>query len=148
MRSAIGQEPVTSDAELLATLIQHGYGRSAAHDLAHNLLTRFGGLRQLLHADTDALMAEQGIGVSRSQIIRALPELARRYYAASLPVGEAIRSPADTEAYLQAKIRHLGHELFCCHGRRIHVILQIDLVPEARCVPKDRPNGKPGKAIH
>ena len=40
--------------------------------------------------------------------------LARRYFEASLPPGEAIRSPADTEAYLQARLRHLGHELFCC----------------------------------
>jgi len=43
-----------------------------------------------------------------------LPELARRYYEASLPTGEAIRSPTDTEAYLHARIRHLGHEMFCC----------------------------------
>ncbi|MCO4812789.1 MAG: DNA repair protein RadC, partial [Gammaproteobacteria bacterium] len=26
----------------------------------------------------------------------------------------AIRSPADTEVYLQARMRHLDHELFCC----------------------------------
>ncbi|MDH3372366.1 MAG: DNA repair protein RadC [Gammaproteobacteria bacterium] len=103
-----------SDADLLAALIHSGSGVNAAHELADRLLSRFGGLRQLLHADADALMAEHGIGVSRSAIIRALPELARRYYEASLPPGRRIRSPKDTEAYLQARIRDLGHEMFCC----------------------------------
>ncbi|MGB5738998.1 MAG: DNA repair protein RadC, partial [Woeseia sp.] len=37
-----------------------------------------------------------------------------RYYEQSLPVGQAIRSPADTEAFLTAKLRDLPHELFCC----------------------------------
>ena len=31
-----------------------------------------------------------------------------------MPRGQAIRSPADTEAYLVAKLRDLPHELFCC----------------------------------
>ncbi len=103
-----------SDAELLAAIIHSGSGVSAAYELADRLLSRFGGLRQLLQADADDLMAERGIGVSRSAVIRALPELARRYYEASLPPGQRIRSPQDTEAYLQARIRDLGHEMFCC----------------------------------
>ena len=50
----------------------------------------------------------------RLAALRALPELARRYYSESLPCGETIRSPADTESFLKARMRHLGHELFCC----------------------------------
>jgi len=98
----------TTDAELLASIIM------GDTDVATRLIDRFGGLRQLLHAKTGDLLAMPGIGASRMATIRALPELARRYYTASLPAGEAIRSPADTEAYLQARFRHLGHELFCC----------------------------------
>ncbi len=30
------------------------------------------------------------------------------------PVGTSIRSPADTEKFLQAKLGHLEHEVFCC----------------------------------
>lgn len=103
-----------SDAELLATIIHAGHNTAAARDLAERLLERFGGLRQVLHADCDALTAEYGVGRSRSAVIRALPELTRRYFEASLPVGQAIRSPADTQSFLRAKIRHLGHEMFCC----------------------------------
>ncbi len=96
------------DAQLLASVI-NGDLRTATRLLEH-----FGSLRQLLCADDGELLGFSGIGIARAAAIRALPELARRYYAASLPAGEAIRSPADTEAYLQARFRNLGHELFCC----------------------------------
>ncbi len=101
-----------SDAELLAMLI-HG-DTATAQDLAKDLLTTFGGLRQLMHADTAALAAQPGIGPARAARVRAIPEVARRYCHASLPAGEAIRSPADTETYRHARLAHLDHELFCC----------------------------------
>ena len=103
-----------SDVELLASLIHAGSGTAAATDLATRLLLRFGGLRPLLQADAEQILTEKGIGVARLAIIRALPLLARRYFEESLPTGQAIRSPADTEAFLLSKMRHLGHELFCC----------------------------------
>lgn len=97
-----------SDAELLALIA------CSSVVTVSGLIKRFGGLRQVLHATAGDLQAVPGIGASKAATIRALPELARRYYAASLPVGRAIRSPVDTEAYLQSRFRHLGHELFCC----------------------------------
>jgi DNA repair protein RadC len=87
---------------------------TAGGELAARLLDRFGGLRPLLHAPPEDLAAERGIGEARSAMIRALPELARRYFESALAPGEVVRSPADTEAFLQARIRHLGHEVFCC----------------------------------
>ena len=95
-----------SDTELLTTVV------SAA--AAARLLQRFGSLRSLLHAEAADIMACQGIGASRLASLRALPELARRYFLESLPCGESIRSPADTEAFLKARMQHLDHELFCC----------------------------------
>ena len=95
-----------SDTRLLEALLS---GHVAAR-----LLNRFGSLRQLLQADTHDILGCHGIGRSRLETLRALPELARRYYSESLPAGEAIRSPADTEAFLQSHMRHLDHELFCC----------------------------------
>jgi DNA repair protein RadC len=103
-----------SDAELLTAVIHAGSNGTVALELASRLLRRFGGVRALLHAETPELLAERGIGPARLGVLRALPEIARRYYEESLPPGEAIRSPADTEAFLLSRMRHLDHELFCC----------------------------------
>ena len=95
-----------SDIELLAAVLDRG--------AATQLMERFGTLRSLLHADSGHLLACPGIGRRRLSTLRVLPELARRYFSESLPCGESIRSPADTEAFLQAHLRHLDHEVFCC----------------------------------
>lgn len=109
-----GTDRQQTDVELLAALISANSRKDTARNAATALLLRFGGLRALLHADTADLLACDGIGRARLGVLRALPELARRYYSESLPSGETIRSPADTEAFLQARMRHLDHELFCC----------------------------------
>ena len=103
----------SSDAELLTALIG-GSSCAAPAEAALRLLCRFGNLRALAHADAEEILACPGIGAARLGAIRALPELARRYFAESLPSGETIRSPADTESFLMARMRHLDYELFCC----------------------------------
>ncbi len=103
-----------SEAELLAVLFQRGRHARSAIALSEMLLRRFGGLRPMLLAEQRQLGALRGIGQARLAILRALPELAKRYFEASLPKGQAIRSPADTEAFLMARLRDLPHELFCC----------------------------------
>jgi len=82
--------------------------------LSRELLKRFGGLRALLRADAGVLEHERGLGEARIALLLALPELARRYFEESLPAGAAIRSPADTETFLLARLRDRPHEVFCC----------------------------------
>ncbi|MEL7185422.1 MAG: DNA repair protein RadC [Pseudomonadota bacterium] len=114
-----------SDVELLAAVI--GTGGAAANETAVRLMQRFGSLRVLLRADVEALRSCRGVGGCRATAIQAIPELARRYFLESLPVGETIRSPADTETYLKAKMRHLDHELFCClYLDNRHRVLRFD----------------------
>ena len=116
-----------SDAELLALLIHSGVGADSARQLAERLLSRFGSLRALLQADLESITSERGIGVARATVLRSLPEIARRYFSEAVTVGEAIRSPSDTETFLQAKMRHLGHELFCClYLDNRHRVLRFD----------------------
>jgi DNA repair protein RadC len=95
-----------SDVELLAAVLHPS--------VARRLLERFGSLRTLMHAETAEIVACPGVGAGILASVRALPELARRYFEESLPCGETIRSPTDTEAFLKARMRHLGHEVFCC----------------------------------
>jgi DNA repair protein RadC len=101
-----------TDTELIAAML--GGDAANALQLADSLLRRFGGLRQLLRADSAALVDQAGVGIVRAARLRAIPSLARRYFETSLPAGATIRSPADTESFLRARLGHLGHELFCC----------------------------------
>jgi len=103
-----------SETELLAVLFQSGSRPEPALDLSRRLLARFGGLRKLLHAERQALAAECGVGNARLAVLQVLPELARRYFEETLPIGEAIRSPSDTETFLMARLRDRPHEVFCC----------------------------------
>ena len=103
-----------TDVELLVSLIGANAGRRATATVASELLNRFGSLRALLHADAADILSCDGVGRARLGVLQALPELARRYYSESLPTGETIRSPADTESFLCSRLRHLDHELFCC----------------------------------
>lgn len=115
-RRKLAKGPATalSEAELLAVFFQRGRRSGEALALSAHLLQRFGDLRRLFNADERALAAEQGIGPVRLAILKALPELAKRYFEQTLPTGQAIRSPADTESFLMARLRDLPHELFCC----------------------------------
>ena len=103
-----------SEAELLSLVLQRGAQADAAMRFCVQLLSHFGGIRPLLSANDIELTRVQGVGVARLAVLRALPELAKRYFEATLPVGQAIRSPTDTEEFLRAKLRDLPHELFCC----------------------------------
>ena len=124
-RSAGTREP--EDAELLALLLRSGGSGRYGSGLADRLLKRFGSLRQVLHADSASILAEEGIGTARLATLRALPLLARRYFEQSLPAGACIRSPADTEAFLLSKLRHLPHERFCClYLDNRHRVLRFD----------------------
>ncbi len=117
----------SSDAELLSALISANSSNTAGREAAKRLIHRFGNLRSLLHASDSDLLACHGVGKARLAALRALPELARRYFEESLPCGEAIRSPADTESFLKARMQHLDHELFCClYLDNRHRVLRFD----------------------
>ena len=117
----------TQDAELLAKIIGNSGPDSPGHRAAVALLQRFGNLRSLLHADNQDLLACHGIGRARLAALQALPLLARRYFEESLPAGETIKSPRDTEAFLKARMQHLDHEVFCClYLDNRHRVLRFD----------------------
>ena len=109
----MGSDPALTDDALLALLLRRGASSTTSARLCRRLLRRFGGLRGLLSASLDELL-EAKLDRPRAAVVIALPELARRYFEASLPVGECIGSPRDTDRFLRARLRELPHELFCC----------------------------------
>ena len=117
----------STDVELLAAVISANSSSASGQEAAIRLMQRFGSLRSLLHASNKDLLACRGIGRARLALLRALPELARRYFDESLPAGAEIKSPADTESFLKARMQHLDHELFCClYLDNRHRVLRFD----------------------
>ncbi|MCA8865409.1 MULTISPECIES: RadC family protein [unclassified Halomonas] len=101
-----------SDAELLAIFLRVGVQGRSAVDLARDLLSSFGGLRQLLEADQESFCAARGLGSAKYAQLQATLELSRRHLASQLARGNALTSPALVRHYLSSQLRHLGHEEF------------------------------------
>jgi DNA repair protein RadC len=108
-----GAEALT-DAELLAIFLRTGIAGRTAVDLARSLLDDFGGLAPLLGADRARFCAAPGLGAAKYAQLRAVLELSRRYLAANLRRGDALSCPADTFAYLRARLATFPYEVFAC----------------------------------
>ena len=109
----LGEGPDSlSDAELLAIFLRTGVRGKSAVDLARELLTRFGGLRQLLAARRDEFCEAPGLGDAKFAQLQAVLEMGRRHLFEQLERGTALLSPEDTSQFLRARMRDLPHEVF------------------------------------
>ena len=103
-----------SDASLLALLLQRGCCREVAR--ADRGTTAHAFRRAPRRGDRERCGAPVR-SRNRHHAAGRAPGAAgirRRYYEASLVAGQAIKSPADTEAYLRARLRDLPYEVFGC----------------------------------
>ena len=105
---------VLSDAELLAIFLRTGVVGRNAVELARDLLSSFGGLRQLLEADQASFTCHLGLGPAKYAQLQAVLEMGRRHLAASIQRDSALESPQAVRDFLKAKLRHEQHEVFAC----------------------------------
>ncbi|UCH52618.1 MAG: DNA repair protein RadC [Pseudomonadota bacterium] len=103
-----------SDAELLAIFLRTGVAGKTAVDVARELLAHFGGLRELLAADSKLVCEAPGLGAAKYAQLQAALEMGRRYLGEKLARGSTLTSPHDTRVYLQACLRDRPYEVFCC----------------------------------
>ena len=103
-----------SETELIAIFLRTGTQGRSALDVARDLLTRFGSVRGLLTADKTSLCAAPGMGEARYATLQAVLELARRHLAELMRNGPVLANPQATRDFLHARLRDLGHEVFCC----------------------------------
>ncbi|MGB5200647.1 MAG: DNA repair protein RadC [Sedimenticolaceae bacterium] len=101
-----------SDAELLAIFLRTGVRGKSAVDLARELLTRFGGLRQLLSAPRDSFCAAPGLGSAKFAQLQAVLEMGRRHLHQRLERGSPLLSPEHTAEFLRARLRDHPYEVF------------------------------------
>lgn len=101
-----------SDAELLAIFLRTGVTGKSAVDLARDLLTSFGGLRQLLVADLTTFTQHHGLGPAKFSQLQAVLEMSNRHLAQTLQKENALTSPQLTQRYLMSKLRDRQSEAF------------------------------------
>jgi len=103
-----------SDAELLAIFLRTGVPGKSAVALARDLLCEFGNLRALLGADRRRFCASHGLGNAKYAQLQAVLEMARRHQRETLARQDTLTSPAQAQAYLQARLSDYPQEVFAC----------------------------------
>lgn len=103
-----------SDAELLAIFLRTGLRGKTAVDLARDLLTEYGSLRNLLKADYRRFCASPGLGSAKYSQLQAVLEMSKRHLRETLQRGEALGNPEDTRRFLVSALRDHPYEVFAC----------------------------------
>ncbi len=103
-----------SDAELLAIFLRTGVKGKSALDLARELLTSFGSLRQLLCADLETFCQAKGLGVAKFTQLQACLEMSRRFLRESLEREGPLTNPEDAKQFLLMRMRDYKKEVFSC----------------------------------
>lgn len=101
-----------SNAELLAILLRTGTVSESAVNLAERLLSKAGGLRQLVDMTVEQLTAVRGIGLAKALQLKAGIEIGRRLAASRMEPATAVRSPKDAADLVMEELRYLQKEHF------------------------------------
>lgn len=108
-----GEQSLTT-AELLAIVLSTGTRGKNAVEMARELLTEYGNLRQLWSTPMHALIRKKGFGQAKYASFRAAVELGRRYLNELLPAGTTLNSSQKTQQFLAQQLRHHSNEVFAC----------------------------------
>lgn len=117
------------DAELLAIALRTGIPGLNVVDLSRRLLERFSGLRGLLGATPDELMAVPGLGAAKACTLVALLELARRAIEEDLTRSDPLRHPSQVKQYCMTALghRHVEHCIALYLDNQLRVIATGEL---------------------
>lgn len=101
---------ILTSPELLAIVLRTGIKGCDAVSLGRRLIEQFDGLRGLLSADAQTLLAIPGLGVAKTCELLAINELNRRALEEGLKIGHALDQPQHVKHYCTAKLGHLPVE--------------------------------------
>ena len=101
-----------SDAELLAVLFGSGTKGLSALELSRSLLNEFGGIRQVLTADSGKLKKVSGIGSARVAQLQSVVEINRRFLESKIQKEGPLSSPSQAADYLTLQLRDQRREVF------------------------------------
>lgn len=101
-----------SDAELLAIFLRTGIAGKSAVDLARELLSHFGSLRDLLAATKSEFCNGKGLGIAKYSQLQAVLEMSARYNEEELSFSDAISSVKSAKQLAKARLAILPYEAF------------------------------------
>jgi len=107
-------EETLSDAELLAIVLRTGdasTGQSAL-DHARNLMNTFGSFRALSNAGISEICKIKGIGPAKAATIKAVMEIAKRYYTAKISKSKPLTKSKDVFAHFYPRLKDKKREAF------------------------------------
>jgi DNA repair protein RadC len=99
-----------STAELLAIILRTGVSGENVLDVAHRLLSKYGGLAGLGRASLNELCAEKGLGMAKAAQLKAALELGRRLLLSSPDERPQVKCPADAANLLMGEMGLLEQE--------------------------------------
>jgi DNA repair protein RadC len=94
------------NAELLAIGLRTGVPGLNVLDLSGRLLERFSGLRGLLGATPEELLAVPGLGIAKACLLAAILELAKRAVEEELTRHSTLDHPARVKQYCKVTLAH------------------------------------------
>lgn len=119
---ARGEQALT-DAELVAIFLRTGTRGKSAVDIARQLLTDFGGIKNLLQVPRLTLTHQHGVGQSKYAALKAAVELGRRCLAHPAEDGDTLNSSSKTRQLIADHLRHHSSEVFACLFMDLHLRL-------------------------
>lgn len=101
-----------STAELIAIILGSGSKSKPILQLAHEIVARFGGLRQLVEATLSELMEIKGIGMAKAIQLQAALNLGMRASKHAVTLKYRIEHPLHAYYLLKDEMEHEKRELF------------------------------------
>lgn len=101
-----------ADAELLAIFLGTGVAGKSALDLAREMLTNAGGLRNLLNLPVSSMRQFKGVGNTKYVLLQAALEVGRRYLRERMDRENVINNPQVSRDFLSMCLRDKPHEVF------------------------------------
>lgn len=101
-----------SDAELLAIFLRTGTKGKNALDLAREIISYFGGLKNLLHADKNSFCQFNGLGNAKYAQLQACMEMGKRYLAEDITHGSIFEHASQVKSYIKTQLNGYSNEVF------------------------------------
>lgn len=115
--------------ELLELILFYGIPRKNTNEIAHNLISEFGDIRNVLNADEKELMRVSGIGESAASFLKLFGEVCREYESLT-PDSDLSLNIEEYPAYFRESFKTTaeGICLLLCPDNNFRIVFSKDAI--------------------